>query len=129
MSLLKHFGEQNQDIHGGTLSWPGLHGLPVRGQRGMLRDEELDSKFEVARDFHHREFDLSNAEDAKAYTDVMDRIVAGWYSRLFFENYRDTETKKRFVYLEWIQNYGQLDTRPRLESLVNNGGSSIKRVG
>ena len=124
--ITKYLNEQGE-AHGGNLHWPGLNGLPVRGSVGLLKDDELDEFFEVACDFHCREFDLADPEQLKAYTEVMDRIVNGWYTRLFVDNYRDPEKGTRKVYLEWQQSYGQIS--PRANTRIRHEGSAIKNVG
>jgi len=125
---MKYIGEQGD--HGGDLGWPGLYGLPMRGNggsAGLLKDEELDEFFEVVYDFKCREFDLSDPEQLKQYTEVMDRIVNQWYVQRFCDNYRHPETGARRVYLEWVQQYGQIN--PKAASRVDPSGSSIQRVG
>jgi hypothetical protein len=128
MSLIKYIGEQSDGDHGRNLNWPGLHGLPVRGEVGLLKDDELDEFFELAYDFHCKEFHLSNPEELKEYTQVKDRIVNGWYVEKFVDNYRDSETGLRVVYLEWCQSYGQINPKSQLRA-AEPGGSTIKRVG
>lgn len=126
MSLLKYVGEQD-DEHNGKLNWPGFLGMPVRGQVGLIKERELEESVEVAYDFHCDEFDLSDPEQRDRYVKIMDRIVNGWYVQRFCDNYIDEVTKKRKVWLEWCQQYGQIN--PRSQSAITNEGSSIQQVG
>lgn len=124
MSISKFIGEQDNS-HGGPLHWPGFHGVPVRGQTGLVKDSEFDAGFQVVYDFHHKDFDLADAEQAAEYNRVMDRIVNGWYVKLEKQPHRDPTTGHMMVYLEWAQQYGQID--PDLKRRL--GGSSIPKVG
>lgn len=126
MSMLKFVGQQGAE-HGGNLLWPGLYGMPIRGQAGLLKDSEIDENFEIAYDFHCRDFDLSDPDHLKEYTGVMDRISNGWYIQREKVAGRDATTGAMRVYLEWCQSYGQIN--PKVQQRIDPSSSSIPRVG
>jgi hypothetical protein len=123
VSVVKFVGEQKED-HGGRLHWPGAGGLPVRGPGMTVSQDEYDSGFAEVRDFHRKTFNLAVPEQDEQYHQVMDRIVNGWYVKIFIERYRHTVTDEWMVYLEWAQRYSQLES-PRtdaLKSIIQNAG-------
>lgn len=122
MSVVKFVGEQKAD-HGGKLHWPGAGGLPVRGPGMTVNQDEYDSGFAEVRDFHRKTFNLAIPEQDEQYHQVMDRIVNGWYIKIFIERYRHTVTDEWMVYLEWAQRYSQLESpkTDALKSIIQNG--------
>lgn len=126
MSIVKYVGEQNKDQHGGDLSWPGLYELPMRGNVGLLKNDELDEFYEVTQDFHSKEFDMANAEHTKEYNTIMDRVVNGWYTKHFVEHFRDKDGK-HLIYIEWSQSYGQIN--PKANARIQEAHTTtVKRV-
>jgi len=116
----KYFGEQD-DRHGGKLHWPGVNGLPFRGEAAPnLKKRELAQLPTVAT-AHHRLFDLGDEEQSKIYAWVRDRIKNGLFVCDFVERHWDIEAKKYWVYIEWSQLYTQL---PNNIELGSNGNGS-----
>lgn len=115
MSLLKHFGEQNSEEHGGRLFWSqSLGGIPFRGPYApTLSQDEVETQVEMAFDFKSDVFDLSDVEQKKRYIGVMDRIVNRWYVLHHIERQLIPAEKKAIVYLEWSQRYGELNPAAR----------------
>jgi hypothetical protein len=115
MSLLKHFGEQSSDDHGGRLFWSqALGGLPFRGPFApTLSQEEVETQVGVTFDFKSEVFDLSDETQRKRYVAVMDRIVNRWYVLHHIERQMIQAEKKAIVYLEWSQRYGELNPSAR----------------
>lgn len=123
MSLQKFFSEQDKDTHRGLLFWPGHNNYPVRGPHApLLKASELDTSLEIVADFHEKEFDLTVAADHTEYVSIMDRIVAGWYTLIYIDRWRDTTNNHRMVRLEWAQRYSEV--APQVKA-----GSSIQHVG
>jgi len=123
-SIVKFMGEQSRDQHGDKLWWPGWYGMPSRGNIPLgLSQEAYDNSFEVVGDFHKKEFDLSVPEDDTEYTQIMDRIVNGWYILHFIDRTRHPESGVRKIYLEWIQRYSVM-TEPadKMMSVVTRAG-------
>ena len=115
MSLLKHFGEQGSDEHGGRLFWSqALDGLPFRGPFApTLSQEEVETQVGVTFDFKSDVFDLSDEAQRKRYVGIMDRIVNRWYVLHHIERQLIPAEKKAIVYLEWSQRYGELNPAAR----------------
>lgn len=108
MSLLKYFGDQNPDVHGGTLGWlPPDEGLPpLRNYPGdAITQSELD-RLEHVCDFHCESFDLNDPKQKAAYTDIRDRCANGMYGILHID--RSQFGEKGVIYLEWQQIYGEI---------------------
>lgn len=126
-SIRKYVTEDAAD-GGGRLFWSAadLIGCPVKADRPpLLREEELHERLEVENDFRAEEFDLGDAEQRARYVSIMDRVVNGWYVTHFVDRWRDPNTGRRMVYVEWSQRYGVIaPTRAQQQF-----GSSIARVG
>ena len=116
MSLLK-YSDNEKIVQGngrGPLSFARAHidGMPYRGQRAMLRDEEFDEFTEVVRDAYVRIFDLSKEDDAKKLNSIVDAASNGW-----FQIYRMSEKfveqpdgdVKCFVYCVWMEPHRELN--------------------
>jgi hypothetical protein len=106
----KFRGEQD-DRHGGPLHWPGINGIPVRGElpQGVpLSLEDVHRAAPFVSDFRCQTFDLRDEKQREDYRWVYDRICNG----LFFEKKRiDTQPDDSgypVVYLEWTQMYYQI---------------------
>jgi hypothetical protein len=126
MSVMKFVNEQGPE-HGGNLVWPGINGIPVRGTRApLLRDEEIDTDYELQGDFHCQEFNMSDVEDRKQYMRIMDRVAAAWYIRVRDLPWRDPATGRLYIYLEWVQKYNALNSAGIRKHMP---GSSIPLVG
>jgi hypothetical protein len=110
VSILAKFNrEQNTEIHGGRLAWPGdMSGYPMRlqdGQNAPLLKQHETEELDHAEDFKFRMFDLSKEEDRREYQFVMDRIVSGWFRCLKREHIYNKETEAMKVFVEWTQVY------------------------
>lgn len=102
----KYFGEQDER-HGGQLHWPGVNGIPFRGDAvPNLRQEELET-LPCVGDFHYRSFDLTDPKDAEDYHWYKDRIGNRAFREDFTMRYVDPVTGHLIVYMEWTQMYIQ----------------------
>lgn len=86
-----------------------LDGLPYRGPVDPTLDQEqMDDRLAVVCDPHNRLFDLTDKADNKAYLEVVDKIVNGWWvltRRQFYERLADDGTVTLKVYMEWVERY------------------------
>lgn len=117
MAISKYYNEQDEKRHGGRLKWYSQLVIPIRdyGDDTVLTDEELFSRLQIHYDFHSKTFDLSLEEDREYYEFVQDRAVNGWFQIQFCERMKDETGKIRYIYLEWLQAYG--DVRPHNTAL------------
>jgi len=115
MSLLKHFGEQDPQDHGGRLFWSqALGGVPFRGPFApTLSQEEVETQVGMTFDFKQEVFDLNDPDQKKRYAWVMDRIVNKWFVLHHIERALVPAEKTAIVYLEWSQRYGELNPAAR----------------
>jgi len=115
----KYYGEQD-DRHEGTLYWPGVNGLPFRGEAApSLMKRELDKLPTVASSFE-RLFNMSVDEDAQYYRWVRERIRNGLFTCDFVDRWHD-EHNVVWIYLEWSQLYVQ---QPKNIEPGSNGNGS-----
>lgn len=115
MSLLKHFGEQGNNEHGGRLFWSqAFNGLPFRGSYApTLSQEEVETQVGTTFDFKSDVFDLTDKEQKQRYLWVMDRIVNQWFILHHIERRLIPDEKRAIVFLEWSQRYGELNPSAR----------------
>jgi len=100
----KYSGEQDAR-YGGKLCWPGMYGLPFRGDNvPVLTDYDL-ANLTVVGDARQKIFNLSDEEDTKYYQWVRDRAANGLFSVTHEEFHWDDTKKAMYIYLEWIQYY------------------------
>jgi hypothetical protein len=106
--MLKYFAERGGDAHKGLLHWPGTpDGYPYRGDAAPhLRQDEIN-QVELALDYQSRMFCLWDTADKRAFDEVMDRIVNGWYMQHKRQDVWDAEHQHYRVWLEWVQVYGE----------------------
>ena len=120
-STTKYFGEQDAR-YGGELHWPGIHGIPFRGDAiPNLKKQERDN-LPVVASAHHQLFNLSDTEQSRVYAWVRDRIRNGLFTCDYVERWHD-QTNNVWVYLEWSQLYTQLPKNTGLGSNGNGNGS------
>jgi hypothetical protein len=119
MSTERYYGEQD-NRHGGALSWPGVNGYPFRGQVPMLKPEEMQvlAAHGLVGDAHHRTFCLSDAADNKDYSWVRERIRNGWFTQDHVERWRTDDAIH--IYLEWTQLYIEVP-RSRMARPISYG--------
>ncbi len=108
--LSKFYSERGGPEHGGLLSWPGtIDGFPFRGANvPLLTPTEQEERIETVPDFHAKKFRLWIEEENKEYQEVMDRIVKGWYVKLYRHEHWVEQEQHLLIYLEWAQMYGEL---------------------
>jgi hypothetical protein len=127
--MLKYFGEQSNDHHGGQLFWPGTaEGYPVRNNGGTphIKQDEMDN-LELSFDFKRRVFKLWEEQDLEDYRLVMDRVTNKWYGKIHLARHWDEEHNDEVVVLEWVQVYGEVPRNKRASSGASNapvGGTS-----
>lgn len=111
-SLVK-FMNQRDGNGRGQLHWhrAGLDGLPFRGTIPNYTEEEFEEKLVKTGDPRNGIFDVSDAEQNKAYMAVQDKIVNGWAQAVFVERRYDEENKTWLVYIEWVE-YFMEDSSP-----------------
>ncbi len=121
----KYFGKQDEERHGGILTWPGgPDGFPLLGDfHGHLKQDEFDA-LSLSATYKARVFKTWDAADMEEFVKVQDFIANGQ----FFEKRRtdayDPDEKGWRILLEWIQVYG---LPPRngegdaIHSLIGNG--------
>ena len=115
----KYFGEQDPR-HGGILHWPGVQGLPFRGDAvPNLLKRELE-KLPVVATANHKLFDMGAEEDNQLYQWVRERIRNGMFTCDFVERWHDANNCM-WIYLEWSQLYVQ---QPRNIEIGSNGNGS-----
>ena len=105
--LQQYYGEQDDKLHPERIQWPGKHGLPAVGPINRLLKKDEFQQLGKKRIFRSKEFDLTDPKDHTLYDQVMERICNGWFKRVHQEYYRDPNTRKLYVYLEWLQEYAQ----------------------
>jgi hypothetical protein len=114
----KYYGEQDER-HGGPLHWPGINGIPFRGDAApTLKRAELNN-LPVVAVACHQTFNLSDAEHAKVYQWIRDRIRNGLFTMDWIERHWDDQTKIMWVYVEWSQLYTELPQGWQNRSLGN----------
>lgn len=111
MSLFKYFGDRGgkDTTHEGSLQWAqnGEY-MPFRNlDQIALTEAEVEAVEEFA-DFHCKQFDLWDAEQLKAYTEIQDRITNRWYTLKFIDRQYMSEHNGWRVLLEWTQNYAHV---------------------
>lgn len=106
-SISKYYGDQNP-LYGGKLHWPGIQGLPFRGDTAPLMSEEDKSRVYAAGDANHATLDLSDDSDSKLYAWIRDRIKNGLFVLDHIERHWNENTKNVIVYIEWTQLYTQI---------------------
>jgi hypothetical protein len=122
----KYHGEQD-DRHGGKLHWPGVGGIPFRGDAvPNIRQEELENLPIVGEGFEHT-FDMDNESQAVAYRWIRDRIRNGMFTQDYIhrEHKIDEETgnMKTLIYMEWTQLYVQIPPNHQASGVNGNGSS------
>lgn len=114
MSLLKYFGEQNEDGHNGRLFWSGNLEAPFRGRSAPLLNRDEYDKLEIDYDAHVRVFDLGDPEELRQYEAILDRAAnGGWYVVRHVEHHWDEARGTMKVYVEWFQKYSSLPPHMR----------------
>jgi len=108
MSSLVKFRNQIDGGNRGMLFWGRavVDGLPFRGpQAPMLRQEEYEARVVRVADPQNGTFKTWVQGENDAYRKVMDMILNGWAQCIFVERWRDAETDRHVVYIEWAQYY------------------------
>ncbi len=103
----KFLGDQNLG-YGGKLFWPGIDGLPFRGDKAPILSPDVKQKLYCAGDAKHGTFDLSIPEQAEQYAWIRDRVRNGLFTEDYIERHWNDETKNQIIYLEWTQLFVQL---------------------
>src|SRR4051812_18402431 len=68
--------QRDTELHFGRAS---LDGMPYRGKPMLLREEEYEELTEVVSDSHVKIFDITNEEQRKEFSEIIDRCISGWY--------------------------------------------------
>lgn len=103
----KYFGQQDPELHGGPVTWPGtLDGFPILGRfNGDLKQEEYEDLTNVAQ-FRCETFRTWDPESMERLAKVMDHAANGqFFVQRRLEHYDEQEKGWR-IYLEWVQVYG-----------------------
>jgi hypothetical protein len=106
-AVSKFYGDQDPR-YGGRLHWPGLEGLPFRGDIAPKISDSNKNKLYVACDANHGTFDLSDPEQSKSYAWVRDRIQNGLFRLDHIHRQWHEEKCNMIIYLEWTQLYNQI---------------------
>lgn len=110
MSLLKYFDERGgaASPHHGDLSWPGTAaGFPLRGPVPDLKGPEYEDKLTHVLDYRARGFKLWEEPDYREFCSIQDRAANGWYAIRKREDHWYPEHMAYFVWMEWLQVYGE----------------------
>lgn len=92
----------------GKLYWgrADIDGAPFRGQQPpLLSQEEFEARVTKVADVKNGTFRTWVEEDNKGYLDVLDKIANSWAECVFVERWRDVESGRHAVYIEWIEYY------------------------
>jgi len=131
-SMLKFFQDKGgpDSEHGSNLHWPGTpDGFPFRGEVAPhLRQEEAEV-MPLALDYKSKLFQLWVPEEKKAFDEVMDRIVNGWYMQHKRENIPVEDQILPAVWLEWVQVYGETPTGKNPGAQNGNGVTATVSPG
>jgi hypothetical protein len=106
-SVSKYYGDQNA-LYGGKLHWPGIGGIPFRGDRAPLIADDNKNNLFVSGDANHATLDLSNDDDSKLYAWIRDRIKNGLFTLDHVERHWDESKKNVIIYIEWTQIFTQI---------------------
>jgi hypothetical protein len=127
MSFLK-FQENNQPQAGG-IHWSRVDrdGAPFRGTKiPLLKEEEYEEfaqKVQDAKIGIFKATDPAHKQHGRTYQEVLDGILAGWFTLLSERQYKWIDTgsngPEMHVYVEWSESYMQL---PKNLNLSNNSG-------
>ena len=126
MSLLKYAQDPNivQGNGRGQLSFHRSHldGVPFRGPRALLREEEYDQYTEVVQDGYAKLFDTSNDEDSAKLNQIVDAMSNGWWTVYkMVEQFapQPDGTLKVFVWCVWAEPYRELARHRVPQGLVS----------
>ena len=111
MSFFKYFNEAGgaHTEHNGSLQWARNGEYPpLRNTNQVALTEAEVEAIEQYEDFHCKAFELWNEEHLKAYCEIQDRIINGWYTLLFIDRKYLDEHKGWRVLLEWSQSYAEI---------------------
>jgi hypothetical protein len=105
-------GQQNPDVHGSQLTWPGIDGFPVIGEhRGPVPDNEND--YDLIAKFGAAEFVMNDPASRARFIEIMNYVYCGWF-KIVKRHDRYDEAKKGWIFwIEWIGVYAQI-TKPRM---------------
>ena len=79
----------------------GIDGIPFRGDAiPLMKEAEFEAKTVTVREFKHKFFDISNAEEAAEYDLVMSKIANGWFV-LRYQSYFVNGSNRHYV--EWLE--------------------------
>jgi hypothetical protein len=97
----------NRQVHRGQrLHWGRADedGLPYRGASPpSYTQDEAAERFRKIGDPFAETFDLSKAEDKRAYLDVMDGIINLWFRCIFVDRWQTPENIHGYVRIEWAE--------------------------
>ena len=106
-SLVKFTNQKDGDGRG-QLFWgrADVDGLPFRGKQApAFRQGEFEERVVRVADPKNGTFYTGDAEENKAYLEMMDGVANGWYHLLFIDRWREDDDKKHYIYAEWVQYY------------------------
>ena len=103
----------------------GVDGIPILGTpRGSYGPEEFERKMVPSKFFRFQEFDLSQEKDREEYTDVMDKILNGWFKIIHKEKVEGESGQPFKWYLEWYEVY--LEDGSLADAMLEHGRGDLQ---
>jgi hypothetical protein len=105
------FFDRTVSRDGQRLFWERAHvdGLPFRGMMPpLLTEDEFAERSVRVADARNGFFDTADEEQNRAYLQIVDACVNGWFQCLFIERFWNNTTKH---YIEWVEFYLEDGTR------------------
>ena len=104
MATSRYHGEQDPRHHG-KLHWPGIRGIPFRGDFvPTMKSYELQ-KLEPVGDTFHQTFDLSDSKQSEDFNWIRSRARNNWFIIEKSHYEWDKDKQNMIVYMEWTQIY------------------------
>jgi hypothetical protein len=112
MSFLKYLAEGGGELSFGRAN---VDGMPFRGPRALLREDEYEELTTVVKDGHVAVLDLSKPEDLEKLQQIVDRAANGWYQLSTLDhkwiiNEKDGSCRV-MAYCVWAVPHRELDPR------------------
>jgi hypothetical protein len=109
----------------------GIDGLPFRGANPpMMTEEEFESRAVRVADVRNEFFDMTDDAQRKAYLDVLECCMNGWFRVIHLERFWGGSAKH---YIEWAEFYLEDGSRTPYQTAgfteVANGQQSALYLG
>lgn len=100
-SNLARFGDRSER-HGQQLQWNRVDrdGAPFLGHMPLVTEEEYEERAVRTRIPDNGHFDTTDPERNRAYLEILEAIVNGWYELLYIDRERAP-----VIYIEWVEYY------------------------